>query len=153
VGSASSVSFRYMGNALVGGEIVNGRLCRFVFDGTFAVILNHGGGWATWTPTGSGAFPTSLTVNQAQYQRHGSRVDIRGDVQATTTSTNGLCGVSLPINAASNSGTIAGSVFDGAIKGGYALFDTTRVTVYKYDSASFSSGIVTVARFSGSYAV
>ncbi len=46
-------TFKWMGNNLVGGELTAKHLV--YYDGTDMILLNRGGGWATWTPTYTGS--------------------------------------------------------------------------------------------------
>ncbi len=152
VNSLGVKTIRYKNQALVGGELVAGVEAVLAYDGTFFEILNHGGGWATWTPTGSGAFPTTLSVNLAQYQRHGGEVRFRYDLQATTTSANQVCGFTLPVTAATTSSGFQASFFAGSLGNGFGIYNSTTVAhVYKSDTSNFATGTVTVIRGFGFY--
>jgi len=150
-------SIRWCGIALVGGEL-NGKHV-LVYDGTDFNLLNHGGGWATWTPSyscsGSLTFTTALATNLAVYQRHGSRLDFILEAQATTggTASNEIR-FTAPVASSFAQSTFAAQFFHSGGIGGFSNWTSgTTVGCQRYDGANFSSGVSTVLRCSGSYRI
>ena len=151
-------TIKHKNQALIGGEMLSGVTAFLCITASDIELINHAMGWKNWTPTGAGAFPSSLTVNFAKYQRHGNLIHFQYNVQATTTSVAATCSVILPV-AASSVGAVqsfAASVTDsGTLKGGFGFIanGTTTSDVYKYDATNFSSGVTVVARGGGTYIV
>lgn len=158
VNSLGVRTIKYKNQNLIGGEMLNGVTAFLVVTAADFELLNHAGGWRTWTPTGAGAFPSVLTVNFARYQRHGNLIHFQYNVQATTTSAVNNCDVILPVAAAAlgTTQTFAVSVTQGAsFLAGFGLITSGSTTsgVYRYDSSNYSSGVTVVARGAGTYIV
>lgn len=157
--SLGALTASYMGFACVGGEIVSGVRCWVLVTGASTCqILNHGGGWATWTPTygGTGSLTfTSVTTNLGVYQRHGSLVKFILDATGTAggTTNNGLT-VSAPIATSFSSGAFGAFAADGGTsKGAIGRWVSgTNLVVYKYDLSNYTLGTAQIA-LSGDYRI
>jgi hypothetical protein len=131
---------KYMGNNLVGGELTAKHV--LVYDGTDFVLLNHGGGWATWTPTLStnGVTLGSTAINTARYQRHGNRIDFIVDFTGTCSgSASNELRFTPPVAPAANYGA-GGScvaVDSSAAKAGF-LQVANPMGVRKYDNSNWA---------------
>jgi hypothetical protein len=146
VNSLGPKTIKYLGHNLVGGELVTNVYAYLFYNNTDMILLNHGGGWATWTPTygatGSMTF-TSVTTVYAKYQRHGKRV--RGIINAngTTggTASTGLT-FTLPVTAANtDSGGALGHcvIGEAGTVAGFMRWSSTTVAICeRYDQANIS---------------
>jgi hypothetical protein len=157
IGSATARSLRYMGQALVGGEIVANNPCTCLVDASLIHILNHGGGWATWTPSYSAAGSmtyTSVTTNVAQYQRHGNQVNFMVNSTGTTggTASNEII-ISIPVSLAGGTSVMpAYLVIGGSILSGLSYHATaTTIAIRRYDNTNYSLGPNLTASVTGSY--
>lgn len=155
----AATAVRYCNAALVGGEIVQDVEAFVQYDGTYMNLLNHGGGWASWTPTygaGGSMTYTSVTTNVGVYQRHGSRVDF---MLSATGTTGGTASTSLtftaPVAASGEQGSLTCFINEnGSFYGGTAVFSSsTTVAVRKYDTSNFSLGVSRSVVVSGHYRV
>ncbi|TXH14225.1 MAG: hypothetical protein E6R03_09725 [Hyphomicrobiaceae bacterium] len=160
VNSLGTKTMRYKNQAFVGGELVQDVEAMFVYDGTYLELLNHGGGWATWTPTytangtGSPAWNT-VTTTKAKYQRHGNRVDFILEAVGTTAgSTVNELRFTPPVGSVSTGGIAAGGniVEGGTAKGCLIVGNGTTIGVRRYDSANQTVGAAQISVF-GSYDV
>ncbi len=151
-------TIKYMNQDLVGGEIVANVEAWFVDDGTYWNLLNHGGGWATWSPTMSatGAMTFTTTATQlAIYQRHGSRVDFLLDITGTTggTANNGII-FTAPIATSSFSGMFPAFIHDATDGiGGARWTSSSSIVAFKYDTSNFALAASRTIAVSGSYRV
>jgi hypothetical protein len=152
----------YKGYALVGGELVTNQLAIMVYDGTQFQLVNHGGGWATWSPTigATGSMTVgSTSTSYAKYQRHGSRVVFEKKINYTPGGTrNNAITSTLPI-APAQAGTIGFpcEVFDTGLSGDVALghafsVSTTTLYVFRYDQATWTASACN-AYITGTYDV
>lgn len=154
IGTNSPLPLRYMGQALVGGELVSGNACYAMVGFGVINILNHGGGWATWTPTGGGAYPTTVTVVSCVYQRHGNRVDFIAVTDATTTSANQAITLTLPVTASTGHVGLGTSGNNGNNIPTFGFFlSTTVMQIQRSDLVNWANGVSTRVRASGFYTV
>lgn len=159
VNSQGALALRYMGQVLVGGELVSGVPCYCFHNGTNITVLNHGGGWATWTPTytcsGSMTY-TAVTTNAAIYQRHGNTIRLKVVATGTIggTVSNGVR-FSLPVTQGVFESTpYAGYVTDAATASALAYqFSTSVVEVMRYDAVNWTAGTNRVIAAWGEYRV
>lgn len=147
--SLGAKTVQYKGYACVGGEFKVGVPVVVVSDGTNFQIVNHGGGWATSTPTygalgtGSPTF-TSVTTTLFDYQRHGDEFKfIMSAVGTTGGSTVSAITFSIPI-AMSGTGiylAVSCNVTDSSFGLGRAYASsTTVIAVEKQDGSNFGIG-------------
>jgi hypothetical protein len=154
VNSLGTRTIKYKNQNLVGGELKNGVTAFFVVTASDFELLNHGGGWATWTPTGGGAYPTTVTVISCVYQRHGNRVDFIAVTDATTTSANQAITLTLPVTASTGHVGLGTSGNNGNNIPTFGFFlSTTVMQIQRADLVNWASGVSTRVRAAGSYAV
>lgn len=161
VNSKGAKTVQYLGKACVGGEIVSGVPATIVYDGTNFQLLQHGGGWATYTPTYSATAPLTLGTTSSQlnvYQRHGDRVYIQVRGTGTTGGSAGqYLNVTLPINAAdayqSFTATVYNNTTSKSIAATCASTGLSAVTMSQNDGSNFTTGVVYNIYFSGVYKV
>jgi hypothetical protein len=158
VSTIGNAAITYKGQALVGGELVQNVEALLVWDGTSYDLVNHGGGWATWTPsygTNNGAHWTTVTTNRASYQRHGNRVDFMINASGTTITTDPTqLQFSLPVTA--SGGFVGGgaSISNGTVYAGHWGLSTTTVAyVSRYDTGLLGLGASRSINLQGSYPV
>ena len=148
-------TFKWMGNNLVGGELTGKHLVHY--DGTDMLLLNHGGGWATWTPTltTNGVGLGSTTVNTARYQRNGNRIDFIIDFTGTLSgSGSNELRFTPPVAPAASygSGGSCVAVDSGAAKGGF-LQVSNPFGVRKYDNSNWATSGAVQVQATGFYYV
>ncbi len=149
---------RYKNQALVGGELVAGVEALLVYDGTIFELINHGGGWATWTPsyTQSGSMTfTSITTNVSRYQRHGNRVDYMINAVGTLggTAAPGI-DFTLPIARVGNACGANGFTSNSGLAATFCFHGTgVDIQMRKYDGANFVIGTTASVVVTGFYAV
>lgn len=149
-------TIRYCNVDLVGGELVASAEAVLVYDlNNFFNLVNHGGGWATWTPTytaASGTY-TSVTTTKAVYQRHGNTVFFAIQASGTTSAGTTELRFSLPVTAADTSYRGGGSVFDGTTTYAayWGLSSTTVALVSNYNTSSLGAGAGRQFNVSGMY--
>lgn len=105
---------------------------------------------------GGGMTLTGVTVNEAAYWQWGNRVELRVDADFTTVApASGEITVSLPIDAAAASGTLACFVRDGGTAaGGVCSFaSTSSLSITRYDGANFAIGAGAGVVLSGFYLI
>lgn len=157
VNSLGAKNVKYKNVACVGGEMVQDVPAYLVYDGTEFELLNHGGGWASWTPswpTFNSQTYTSVTIASAIYQRHGNTVTFIVDATATAggTPTYGVA-MAPPVATSSGQGAFGAFVADGGTsKGGFTLWSGGNIIICKYDLTNITAGTVQVAA-SGTYKV
>jgi len=140
--NGQAATARYKNQACVGGEVVSGVLCRGLYDGAYLQILEHGGGWATWSPTygGSGSLTfTSVSTAVAQYQRHGSLIVFNLTATGTTGgTTNTALTFTAPVSLSGGTPALAAYATDTVLTGGAAYFSSaTTVEVKKADASNW----------------
>lgn len=160
VNGVGSKTIQYLGKALVSGEILANVPATIVYDGTQFQLVNHAGGWGTYTPTIGGIAPMglgSIAILHAAYQRHGSLVIVQVAAEGTTSVTESpTISCTLPIaangiyqqfscrthNAAGTSAHESGVAY---------LNDTSTVYIQRYNGANFTLGIEREFAFGGVY--
>jgi len=157
VNSLGTRTIRYKNQALRGGELVLSNPVVVVYDGTFFQLVNHGGGWASWTPTFStenGAHWTPVTVIRAEYQQHGNEIRFYINASGTviTTSPRELR-FSLPILAANTDSRGGGSIYDGAttFSAYWGLVSTTVAIVCNNNTSLLGTGASRQIQVQGFY--
>ncbi len=134
---------KYMGNNLVGGELVNGRRAMVQYDGTDFVLMNHGGSYSTYTPTISSTMALSATSSDyARYQRHGDLVYFETLIRATLSGTaSNSISITLPVTAVLSQ-YVTGFFFQPAPTQGcaYGELGTTLCAIKKYDGSNYDVG-------------
>ena len=146
ISALGTKTIKYCGQDLVGGELVANVEAILVYDAAGVLnLLNHGGGWASWTPTYTavaGTF-TSVTTSTAIYQRHGNRVEFAVKASGTTSAGTADLRFSLPIIAADTGYSGGGTIFDGTTdySGYWILANTSIVSVRNYNTSSLGAGI------------
>lgn len=163
VNGLSTKNIYYMNKALVGGELQASVPATLIYDGTQWQLLNHGGGWATWTPTlsasGSLTF-TSTSINKAVYQRHGTEVRFCLNVTGTTGgSTDIALQATLPIGAdLTDAYALSCAIFDatysGTFNSGGALItggSSNTISARHYNNQNWGLGAARGFSVSGVY--
>jgi hypothetical protein len=159
VNSLGTINIFYMGFALVGGEMRSGTISILRYDGTRFNLLNHAGGWATWTPTygatGSMTY-TTVSTNVGNYQRHGTMIIFNLTATGTTggTAANTIT-FTPPVNLSGSTPGFGGYVADGGGEIGATAFFSApgTVNVKKYDASNFGLGASRQISISGFYKV
>ena len=149
-------TIRFLGNNLVGGELVANMIHVMYFDGTYLQLVNHGYGWATWTPTLTASHGTwTGSASLAKYQRFGKRVDFMILASGTTNNASVTeLRFTLPVTASSTTNARGGgSIFDGAATYAayWALNSTTVGIASNYNTSTLGSGAGRQINVSGSY--
>ncbi len=158
IGSATALPLRYMGQALVGGEVVLGRPCICLVDSTVIHVLNHGGGWATWTPSytqSSSMTFGSPTTSAARYQLHGNRVDYMISASGTLggSAAPGI-DFTLPIARSGNPAGSNGYTSNSGLFATYCFHGSgADIQMRKYDGSNFITGVTASIVVAGFYAV
>jgi hypothetical protein len=157
VSTLGAKTIKWMGQNLVGGELTGKHY--LVYNGTDFDLLNHGGGWATWTPTiscsGSLTFTASYALNLATYQRHGSRIDFIFEAQATTggTASNEIR-FTVPVSSGYGQSTVVGCAYHGGqLACSTSWTSGSVINIQKYDGSNWTTSVSTVIRASGTYRI
>jgi len=136
VNGLAAVNVKFMGWDCVGGELVSGVPAQVLYTGSIFILLNHGGGVASYAPTASSAITSTMTLGSHAiayffYQRFGLSMWFTTSFSCTTGgSASDEIMISLPISArASITQEMYGHVRQGSTDiAGRAIVSSSDVT-------------------------
>lgn len=145
INSLGAKTLLYKGFACVGGELVAGVIAEIVYDGTSFHLLEHCGGWATWSPTfsGIGSLTWSASASVSRFQRHGNLANLKLLAAGTTGGVDGNeLRFTLPLTAVDSNDILVARVYNGSTTvGGFVGFASTTVAAgSRYDNANVGLG-------------
>ena len=146
VSSQGAKSIKWKNRALAGGELAAGVKAVLYYDGTDFILLNHGGGWVTWTTTLTGGgtiVVTAGTQTTMVYRADGDTIEIEAFM--TSISSSGGTGSSLlftaPVTGITGSPSMTGYVKDSTFFGAIVIKSTSSLlAVSKSDFSNYTTG-------------
>lgn len=134
------------GHALIGGEIVNGRIIELTYNGTDMILTKYAATWTDWTPTiaigGAGSWG-SATIHYAKFLVADDLLHIRVRVLGTISGTAAdyfTCTTPIALDSPDESlacGVHQGSAFPLS---GTCMVSSTTFLIYKYDKSTIATG-------------
>lgn len=136
----------YKVKACVGGELQTNVAARVIWDGTSFQLVNHGGGWASFSPTysASGSMTYTATTTYFRYQIHGKRCDVGMKATGTTAGTASTTLIfTIPIATTNTNGSFPVLINEnGTLAYGIGVFSsTTQVSVQYLGASNFGLGV------------
>ena len=120
-------------------------------------LMGEGGAWTSWTPTVTQSVSVTVTTSIGKYARYGRTIIFRTRLTVTGSGTaSNLVAVSLPVTAASSTGTIgAAYIYDSSAAlyyGGLVICAST-TSVNFVATSSDLGGFLGAAGFTAALAV